>query len=97
MELQTEDYIENFHLSPRGNYIGFVTYFKIRVLRLDLSDPGAPKLTRVELTPKPKKVPHLLHFYQHNSSDFLLTATLGLGLVCYKLSADECSATPVFR
>ena len=74
--------------------MGFATASKVRVLRLDLSDPESPKLGRVELTPKPKKVPHLLHFYHHNSSDFLLTAAPGLGLVCYQLSAD---AAPVFR
>jgi len=84
-------------MSSNGSYIAYVTATKIRVYKLDLSENEAPKIRRVDLTLKPRKVPHILHFYRHNSTDFLLTGTAGLGLKCYQMSLEDNSATPIFR
>jgi len=84
-------------MSSNGDYIAYVTATKIRVFKVDLSENEAPKIKRVDLTLKPRKIPHILHFCRHNSTDFLLTATVGLGLKCYQMSLEDDSATPIFR
>ncbi len=103
LELKTcdDEAIENFHISPTAEFVAYLTGTKLRVYKLDISatDSGEilPKIRRVELVLKPKKVPHLLRFYRNNSTDFLLTATSGLGLKCYQMSPEDNSATPIFR
>jgi hypothetical protein len=101
LELKTRDdeIIENFHISPTADFVAYLTGTKLRVYKLDIPPTGdiLPKIRRVELVLKPKKVPNLLRFYRHNSTDFLLTATPGLGLKCYQMSPEDNSATPIFR
>jgi hypothetical protein len=92
-----DDIIENFHMPSSGDYIGFVTATKIRLYKLEMAELDTPKLRRVDLTLNPRKVPNQLHFYRHNSSNYVLTATDGLGLKCYQLSQEDNSATPIFR
>jgi hypothetical protein len=102
LELKTRDdeVIENFHVSNNSEYVAYVTGTKLRVYKFDKNstkNDETPKIRRVDLTLKPNNVPHLVHFYSNNSSDFLLTATSGLGLKCYQMSPEDNSATPIFR
>ena len=73
-------------MSSNSDYIAYITGTKLRVYNFEISaesggeqnsDKKLPKIRRVDLSLKPHKVPSLVHFYRHNSVDFLLTATTG--------------------
>ena len=88
LELKTRDdeIIENFHMSSSNNFIAYITGTKLRVYNFEISsssggenntDKKLPKIRRMDMSLKPNKIPNLVHFYRHNSVDFLLTATTG--------------------